>query len=88
MKVTLIGSGNMGSALAARISKAGHALVITGRNADKANELARVTGAAFKDKAAADGADVVVVECGRDAFSAAAVAACRRCSDFSGVTGR
>jgi predicted dinucleotide-binding enzyme len=61
MKVTLIGSGNMGSALATQISKAGHALVITGRNADKAKELARTTGAAFKDKAAADGADVVVV---------------------------
>ncbi len=61
MKVTLIGSGNMGSALAAQISKAGHALVITGRNADKAKELARTTGAVFKDKAAADSADVVVV---------------------------
>lgn len=61
MKVTLIGSGNMGSALAAQISKAGHALVITGRNADKAKELARTTGAVFKDNAAADGADVVVV---------------------------
>lgn len=61
MKVTLIGSGNMGSALATQISKAGHALVITGRNADKAKELARTTGAVFKDKAAADGADVVVV---------------------------
>jgi hypothetical protein len=61
MKVTLIGSGNMGSALATQISKAGHALVITGRNADKAKELARATGAVFKDKAAAEGADVVVV---------------------------
>jgi hypothetical protein len=61
MKVTLIGSGNMGSALATQISKAGHTLVITGRNADKAKELARTTGAVFKDKAPADGADVVVV---------------------------
>lgn len=61
MKVTLIGSGNMGSALASRISKAGHTVVITGRNADKAKELARTIGAVFKDKAAAEGADVVVV---------------------------
>jgi len=61
MKVTLIGSGNMGSALATQISKAGHTLVITGRNVDKAKELARTTGAVFKDKAAADGADVVIV---------------------------
>ena len=61
MKVTLIGSGNMGSALATQISKAGHTLVITGRNVDKAKELARTTGAVFKDKAPAEGADVVVV---------------------------
>jgi 8-hydroxy-5-deazaflavin:NADPH oxidoreductase len=61
MKVTLIGSGNMGSALAAQISRAGHALVITGRNIDKAKELARTTGAVFKDKAATDGADLVIV---------------------------
>ena len=61
MKVTLIGSGNMGSALAAQISKAGHTLVITGRNADRAKELARTTGAVFKNKAAADGADVIIV---------------------------
>jgi 8-hydroxy-5-deazaflavin:NADPH oxidoreductase len=61
MKITLIGSGNMGSALATQIAKAGHALVITGRNADKAKELARTTGAVFKDHPAAEGADVVVV---------------------------
>src|ERR1700675_4552798 len=61
MKVTLIGSANMGSALAPQISKAGHTLVITGRNADKAKELARTTSAVFKDTAPADGADVVVV---------------------------
>jgi predicted dinucleotide-binding enzyme len=61
MKITLIGSGNMGSAPATQIAKAGHALVITGRNADKAKELARTTGAVFKDHPAAEGADVVVV---------------------------
>src|SRR5512137_2123250 len=80
MKVTLIGSGNMGSALAVRISKAGHALVITGRNADKAKELGRATGAAFKDTAAADGADVVVLA---TAFSDA-VAALRSAGDLNG----
>jgi predicted dinucleotide-binding enzyme len=61
MKVALIGSGNMGTGLAKQLSKAGHALVITGRNADKAKELARIAGAAFKDKAVAEGADVVIV---------------------------
>jgi len=80
MKVTLIGSGNMGSALATQISKGGHALVITGRNADKAKELARTTGAVFKDKAAADGADVVVVA---TAYPDA-VAALRSAGDLNG----
>ncbi len=80
MKVTLIGSGNMGSALATRISRAGHALAITGRNADKAKELARTTGAVFKDKAAADGADVVVVA---TAYPDA-VAALRSAGDLNG----
>jgi 8-hydroxy-5-deazaflavin:NADPH oxidoreductase len=80
MKVTLIGSGNMGSALATQISKAGHALVITGRNVDKAKELARATGAVFKDKAAADGADVVVVA---TAYPDA-VAAMRSVGDLNG----
>ncbi len=53
MKIALIGSGTMGSALAKQISKNGHTLVITGRNADKAKELARATGAVYKDQAAA-----------------------------------
>jgi predicted dinucleotide-binding enzyme len=61
MNVTLIGSGNMASALATQLSKAGHAVAITGRNADKAKELARAAGAVFKDKSAAEGADVVFV---------------------------
>ena len=34
MKVTLIGSGDMGAALAKQISKAGHTLVITGSETD------------------------------------------------------
>lgn len=61
MKVTLIGSGNMGSALAKQITKAAHTLVITGRDATKGKELARTVGATFKDKEAVDGADVVIV---------------------------
>lgn len=61
MKITLIGSGNMGSALAKQISRSGHTLVITGRNADKAKELARTSGAVYKDPVAAAGADVIIV---------------------------
>ena len=60
MKVTLIGAGNMGSGLAKHITKAGHALVITGRS-EKAKTLAEMTGATFKTSNAADGADVVIV---------------------------
>ena len=80
MKVTLIGSGNMGSGLAKQISKAAHSLVITGRNADKAKELARTVGATFKDKAAADGADVVIIA----TAYADAVAALRAAGDLNG----
>ena len=79
MKVTLIGSGNMGSGLAKQISKAAHSLVITGRNAAKATELARTSGATFKDKAAAEGADIVIVA---TAYSDA-VAALRSVGDLS-----
>lgn len=80
MNVTLIGTGNMGSALAERISKAGHALVITGRNAKKAKELAHTSGAAFKNEAAVDDASVVVVA---TAF-ADAVAALRSAGNLDG----
>jgi predicted dinucleotide-binding enzyme len=71
MNVTLIGTGNMGSALARQISRAGHKLVITGRNADKARALAQATGATYQPGAAAEGADVVIVATGyADAVSA------------------
>ena len=59
MKITLIGAGNMGSGLAKHITKAGHALVITGRDAAKG--LAETSGATFKASNAAEGADVVIV---------------------------
>lgn len=61
MKVTLIGTGNMGSGLAKHVAKAGHALVITGRDAAKGQALAQANRASFKAANAADGADVVIV---------------------------
>ena len=61
MKVTLIGTGNMGSGLAKQFSKAGHSLVITGRNAAKAQALAQATRGSFKAANAAEDADVVIV---------------------------
>ena len=80
MKVTLIGSGNMGSGLAKQISTAGHKLVITGRDAAKATELARSVGATFRDKAATDEADIVILATGY----ADAVAALKGAGDLSG----
>ena len=61
MKVTLIGTGNMGSALAKHIAKAGHPLVITGQDATKAQALAQANGANFIAANAAEGAAVVIV---------------------------
>lgn len=61
MKVTLIGTGNMGSGLAKHVAKAGHALVITGRDATKAQALAQANRAIFKAANAAEGADVVIL---------------------------
>ena len=80
MKVTIIGSGNMGSALATRIAQAGHTIVIAGRNPDKGRELARKVGGTFRETAAADGADVVVLATGY----VDAVAALKGAGDLDG----
>ena len=80
MKVTLIGAGNMAAGLAKQISKAGHALVITGRNAGKTQALALTVGASVKDQAAAEGADVVIVATGYGD----AVTALRAAGDLAG----
>lgn len=45
MKVSLIGSGNMASALAARLAAAGHDISVTSRNVATAEALAAATGA-------------------------------------------
>lgn len=80
MKVTLIGSGNMGAGLAQQITKAGHTLVISSRNTAKGQELARATGATYKSSNAAEGADVVIVATGYGD----AVAALRTVGDLAG----
>jgi len=61
MRVTVIGSGNMGAALAKQIAKARHSLVITGRNSAKAKDLAQTLGATYQATDASQGADVVVL---------------------------
>jgi len=80
MKVTLIGTGNMGSGLAKHISKAGHTLIIAGRDASKAQALAQANRAEFKGTNAADGADVVIVA----TAYVDAVTALRAAGDLSG----
>lgn len=80
MKVTLIGTGNMGSGLAKHLAKAGHTLVIAGRDASKVQALARANRASVKDTNAAEGADVVIVATGYGD----AVTALRAAGDLSG----
>jgi predicted dinucleotide-binding enzyme len=66
MNITLIGTGNMGSALATQLTRAGHAVRITARNLAKAQALAAANPGAVA-AAPADalaGADVVIVATG------------------------
>ena len=73
MNITLIGTGNMGSALATQLTRAGHALRITARDPAKAEALAAANpGAVAATPAnALDGSDVVIVATGyADAVSA------------------
>lgn len=62
MKVTIIGSGNVGKGLAQAAVKAGHEVTITSRNPEHYSEAAKSAGAraASIDKAMA-GADIVVL---------------------------
>lgn len=45
MNVLILGAGNMGSALAAQLARAGHTVRITSRSAEKAQDVAAATGA-------------------------------------------
>ena len=81
MNITLIGTGNMGSALARQLATAGHRLVITGRDTAKAQALARSVGAVARERGAADGAEVVIVATGY----ADAVAALSAAGDLAGT---
>lgn len=65
MKITVIGSGNMGTALVKQLTAAGHDVRVTGRNADKTRQLAAQFGAsAVPAGTAAAGADVVFLATG------------------------
>ena len=62
MKVAIIGAGNVGTALATSIGRAGHEVIITSRDAKDAQAAASTTGArvAESNAAAAAEADVVI----------------------------
>jgi len=64
MKVTVIGTGNMGSGFVKRFTAAGHQVQIVGRDAAKAEELARNYGARAIAPAAAADADAIVLATG------------------------
>lgn len=66
MNITLLGAGNMGSALASQLTRAGHTLRILSRTPDKAQAVAAANPGAFvvPAPAAMDGADVVIVATG------------------------
>lgn len=73
MKVTVIGAGNMGAAFVKQLTRAGHQVSVTARNAAKAAQVAAATPGAKAVPAAgaAEGADVIVLATGyADAASA------------------
>lgn len=62
MKVTVIGSGNMGSGLVKQLTAAGHQVRITSRNAEQAKQVAAQFGArAVAAGEAAKGAEVIII---------------------------
>ena len=63
MKVAIIGSGNVGKALAASAQKAGHNVTISSRHVENAQEAAKATKthAAASNKEAVSGADLVIL---------------------------
>jgi predicted dinucleotide-binding enzyme len=63
VKVTIIGAGNVGRALATSARRAGHDVTITAKNPDHATDVAGQTGAraAASSKEASSQADVIVL---------------------------
>lgn len=61
MKVSLIGSGNMASAFARQLAKAGHDVTVSSRNAATVAALASATGAKLVPATSAGDADVIIL---------------------------
>jgi predicted dinucleotide-binding enzyme len=82
MNITILGAGNMGSALAKQLARAGHQVQITSRDAAKARAAAAAApgSVAVAAKDALTGSDVVVLATGY----AEAVPALRSLGSFAG----
>ncbi|MBS1184264.1 MAG: oxidoreductase coenzyme F420-dependent [Proteobacteria bacterium] len=61
MKVSVIGTGNMGRGFAARLVKAGHSVGLVGRDGAKAAEVAKAVGAVAVSARDAAKAEVIVL---------------------------
>jgi 8-hydroxy-5-deazaflavin:NADPH oxidoreductase len=63
MDVAMIGAGNVGSALAASLIRAGHSVVITATSREKAERVAQETGARAggSNREAAEASEVVIL---------------------------
>ena len=70
MNITIIGTGNMGTAFAQQLRAAGHALNIVGRDQSKARELAHRTGASAEPSRAAASELIVLATAYEDAVRA------------------
>ena len=64
MNITVIGSGSMGSGLVKQLTRAGHRVLVTGRDAAKAEALARKYGARAVKPAEAAASEVIIVATG------------------------
>lgn len=82
MKITVIGAGNMGAAFVKQLTRAGHQVSVTARDATKAAQVAAAHPGARAVPAAgsADGADAVVLATGYGD----AIAALRSVGDVAG----
>jgi 8-hydroxy-5-deazaflavin:NADPH oxidoreductase len=74
MKIAIIGAGNVGTALATSLGRAGHDVIITSRDPEDAEEAAAATGArvASSSAEAVLQADVVIPAVGMDEIEAVA----------------
>jgi len=61
MKVSVIGAGNMGSGFVKQLANAGHTVLVTARNSDKAAAVAKANGATAVDAKTAATADLIVL---------------------------